>query len=153
MTADTTLDNTLSDAGVMRLEPMFPKAQAPKEDALMVTPDGERCAEPDLTRWYRAYLSPTTGLAAVGEGATRAEESAVFTAVETLSADPGVAWAEPDYLRKPVGEPRLDSLTESAASAASGRLGCGRRRLPSPTRSTRSSGTWAPRTSPRPGSG
>ena len=120
MTDDTTLNNTLSDAGVMRLEPLFPKAQAPKEGALIVTPDGERVAEPDLTRWYRAYLSPTTGLAAVGEGATRAEESAVFAAVEALSADPGVAWAEPDYLRKPVGEPRLDSLTESAASAASG---------------------------------
>ncbi len=122
MTDNTTINSTLSAAGVMRLEPLFPKAQAPKEGASIVTPKGERLAEPDLTRWYRAYLVPVAGLAVAGEGAIQTAESAVFAAVESLSADPSVAWAEPDYLRKPVGEPRLDSLTESAASAASGQF-------------------------------
>ena len=87
---DVALNSALAANGVTALEPIFPDARPPMAGAMAVTPDGDAVPMPDLTRWYRATLS---------------DASADVTATaESLSGTPGIALAEPDYLRKPVGE-------------------------------------------------
>jgi hypothetical protein len=90
-TEDTTLNEALQAQGVLRLEPVFPNARPPKLGEFVVSPQGERVPKPDLTRWYRAILSD--------------DKVDVYAIVEALSEAPGIVWAEPDYLRKLVGEP------------------------------------------------
>lgn len=90
-TTQSALNTALTAQGVVRLEALFPKAQAPKLGAMIESPLGERLPMPDLTRWFRARLA---------DPKADAEQAAI-----ALGKAPGVAWAEPDYLRKPVGEP------------------------------------------------
>jgi subtilisin family serine protease len=90
LTADAAANAALAAQGITALEPLFPNAQPPAAGAMALTPDGDAIPMPDLTRWYRATLQ---------------DASADLTAAaDALSAAPGIAWAEPDYLRKPVGE-------------------------------------------------
>ncbi len=89
-TASPSLNSTLSAQGVLRLEPIFPTARLPRPGETVVASNGERLPRPDLTRWHRAILP---------------DKADVYAVVETLSADPAVEYAEPDYLRKPVGGP------------------------------------------------
>ncbi len=90
-TASAALNEVLLAEGVKRLEPIFPKARVPKPNTFVESPLGERRPMPDLTRWYRATLAD--------------EDVDVLKAAQALSDAPGVAYAEPDYLRRPVGEP------------------------------------------------
>ena len=90
-TEDAALNEALQTQGVLRLEPIFPNARAPKPGEFVVSPQGERLPKPDLTRWYRAALSD--------------EKADVYAIVQALSEAAGVAWAEPDYLRQPAEGP------------------------------------------------
>jgi PKD repeat protein/subtilisin family serine protease len=90
-TEDATLNEALQAQGVLRLELIFPNARAPKPGEFVVSPQGERLPKPDLTRWYRAALAD--------------EKTDVYAVVEALNANPSVDYAEPDYLRRPVGGP------------------------------------------------
>ncbi len=47
--------------------------------------------KPDLTKWYRATLA--------------SKEADVYAIIEALTENPDVEYAEPDYLRRPVGWP------------------------------------------------
>ncbi len=93
LTADSAVNTTLAASGIVRLEPIFSNAQAPKNNEMVVSPQGQRLLKPDLTRWYRATLQDET--------------ADVYATVQSLAAAPGIASVEPDYLRKPVGEPAL----------------------------------------------
>jgi hypothetical protein len=53
-TESRALNEALSAQGVTRLEPVFPHATPPRPGAFVVSPNGDRLPEPDLTRWYRA---------------------------------------------------------------------------------------------------
>lgn len=114
-TEDTALNKTLAAQGVVRLEPVFPNAQPPKPGEFVVSPQGERLPRPDLTLWYRAVL--------------RDDKADVYTTIQTLSEAPGIAWAEPDYLRKPVGEP---SIPLSSSPRREGGRGVGVRPFSTP---------------------
>jgi len=89
-TEDATLNEALQAQGVLRLEPVFPNARPPKAGEFVVSPQGGRVPKPDLTRWYRAMLTD--------------EQADVYAVVQALSEAPGIAWAELDYLRKPIGK-------------------------------------------------
>jgi subtilisin family serine protease len=90
-TANAAVNKALSDQGVIRLEPIFPKARAPRAGEFVVTPQGERMPKPDLTLWHRAVLQN--------------DKSDVYKTVEALRKTAGILWAEPDSLRKPIGNP------------------------------------------------
>ncbi|MBI2954325.1 MAG: S8 family serine peptidase [Chloroflexi bacterium] len=90
MTGDESLNRALAAQGVLRLDPVFPEARPPKAGESVVSASGVRVPKPDLTGWYRATLS---------------QSADVYSATATLAANPAIAYAEPDYLRKPVGEP------------------------------------------------
>ncbi|MGB4978155.1 MAG: S8 family serine peptidase [Anaerolineae bacterium] len=89
-TGDAALDAALSSQGIVRLEPIFPTTEPPQPGEQIMDPDGQAVPKPDLTRWYLAAFESST--------------ADVYAAVEALAKAPGVAWAEPDYLRKPVGD-------------------------------------------------
>ncbi len=91
-TEDSTLNEALEAEGITRLEPIFPQARPPKPGEFVVLPQGERLPKPDLSRWYSAELQD--------------EDADVRAIAQALSETPGIAWAEPDYLRKPVGAMR-----------------------------------------------
>ena len=88
--ADASLNAVLSAQGVVSLQAIFPTAQTPEVGKSVVAPDGSVVPEPDLTRWYRATLTST--------------ESDVAAAVQALAVNPAIVVAEPDYVRKPVGD-------------------------------------------------
>ncbi len=90
-TEDVALNKALSAQGVLRLEPVFAGARPPKPSEFIVSPQGERLPKPDLTRWYRTIL--------------RDDKADIYATVQALSEAPGIAWAEPDYLRRLVGDP------------------------------------------------
>lgn len=90
LTADAALNAALAAQEVVALEPLFPQATAPELGAMAATPAGGRMPMPDLTRWQRAIL--------------RSKDKDVYATMAALEAVPGIAWAEPNYLRKPLGE-------------------------------------------------
>lgn len=89
-TSDVALNRVLEEHGIIRLDPIFPKATPPQPNEQITDANGQILPKPDLTRWYRAVLKD--------------DETEIYTTVAALADTPGVAWAEPDYLRKPVGE-------------------------------------------------
>ena len=99
---DVALSSALAANSVTALEPIFPDARPPMAGAMAVTPDGETVPLPDLTRWYRATLSDAS--------------DDVEATVESLAQTPGIAVAEPDYLRKPVGDERRLANDETLAT-------------------------------------
>ena len=95
LVADAALNKALQAQGIVRLQPIFTQARPPKPGETVLTPQGGRLPKPDLTRWYRADLSPTPSPTQGGEKSVD-----VYKVVEALSKTPGIAWAEPNYLRK-----------------------------------------------------
>jgi hypothetical protein len=84
--------NTLLDKyQISRVEPIFPRARPPQAGEIVIAPTGEPLPKPDLTRWLKVRVP--------------GDQKALDAALEAFRADPSVAVAEPDYLRKPVGEP------------------------------------------------
>ena len=102
-TSDSPLNQTLLSQGVVRLEPVFPNAQAPQVNEMVVTPLGQTIPKPDLTLWHRAYLESSADVLGVAEA---------------LAASDEVLYAEPDYLRKPVGEDSSDLGTAPSGPLA-----------------------------------
>jgi subtilisin family serine protease len=90
-TASLALNQALAAQGVLRLEAVFAKAQAPKAGEVIISPQGQTLPKPDLTRWQRVFL--------------RNEAADLEATVKALSKAPGVVWVEPDYLRRPAGNP------------------------------------------------
>ncbi len=88
--ADAGVNEALAALDIATLSPVFPGARRPDVGAMVMAPDGASSPMPDLSRWYRARF--------------RAAPDDLLAAVDELSTTPGIAWAEPDYLRKPVGE-------------------------------------------------
>lgn len=87
-TNQTALNQSLQNLGVDNLEPIFPNAKKPSRDDSVLSLDNERIPMPDLTLWHRAFIS---------------EDSDVLSTASELSTLPGILYAEPDFLRKPVG--------------------------------------------------
>jgi subtilisin family serine protease len=94
------LSQVLMEQGLEELEPLFPGAAKPARKAMAMRADGTQVAMPDLTRWYRVKAAP---------GAADLDVPAL---VAKLAAQPGVAQAEPDYVRKPLGQPSPLSLND-----------------------------------------
>jgi subtilisin family serine protease/murein DD-endopeptidase MepM/ murein hydrolase activator NlpD len=92
-------DGLTSVEGVKGLSRVFPNAEAPQPGERILSAEGDLLPKPDLTRWYRVQLDGKVAPNAV---------------VEALKQRTDVAYAEPDYLRKPVGSA---SLREFAAPA------------------------------------
>lgn len=101
-TEDAALNEALQAQGVLRLEPVFPNARPPKPGEFVVSPQGERLPKPDLTRWHRTVLTD--------------EKADVYSVVQALSETPGIAWAEPDYLRRPAEGPESKALHPSTSA-------------------------------------
>ncbi len=95
------LNQTLQNQNVLRLEPLFPKAQAPAFREMVDGPQGEQMPKPDLTRWYRAVL---------------VESANVLATVKSLNQDPDVLYAEPDFLRKPTGDFSFSDIVKMSVS-------------------------------------
>jgi len=98
---NSTLDSVLNKVGIVSLQPLFPTAQKPALDAMIETVDGALMPEPDLTLWYQAETTSGDGLGSV---------------VEMLQNTAGITYAEPDYIRKPIGE--MSEVVRSSSSAA-----------------------------------
>lgn len=101
---DQTLASTLAGLDITNLTPIFLNAQKPASGEMIETVDGELIAKPDLTRWFQAESRSEKGLGEV---------------VQTLQTTPGIAHAEPDYVRRPVGEMNTNSEGTTATLSAS----------------------------------
>jgi len=101
---DNILTSALTNYDILSLTPIFPNAQKPAINAMVETPDGQLMPEPDLTLWYAASTNSTESLGSI---------------VQSLSATEGIEWVEPDYVRKPVGEPAyIDSGNSLSVNAS-----------------------------------
>lgn len=102
-------DEAFVAAGVLALTPVFPNAEPPVVGASVVDTDGIVRAMPDLSAWFEATLPESSSAAdASAESVTAeniiTESNAIAAAVETLKTSDNVLWAEPIYVRKPVGD-------------------------------------------------
>lgn len=86
---DATLAATLESLEISSLTPIFPNAEKPAPGALIETIDGQLIAKPDLTLWFQGETKSTKGLAEV---------------MKQLQSTTGITSAEPDFIRKPIGE-------------------------------------------------
>jgi len=86
---DQTLASTLAGLEITNLTPIFLNAEKPAPGEMIETVDGDLIAKPDLTRWFQAESHSENGLGEV---------------VQALQTTAGIAHAEPDYVRKPIGE-------------------------------------------------
>lgn len=80
----------LSALGIIGMERLFPQARPPSLWEMILTPTKEGLPTPDLTLWYQATLP---------------QDADVLKTVQEVQKEPDVAWAEPDYLRRPLGLP------------------------------------------------
>lgn len=111
-TDNSALNQALAVQGFTQMEPLFPTAVRPAAGLSVQRADGSLTEVPDLTRWYRVRL---------GTMAAQSDSSAqnvVLDAVQQLAETPGIDYAEPDYLRKPVGEPTELTTIPSGVAAA-----------------------------------
>jgi hypothetical protein len=97
----TSLNSLLDKYHASHVEAVFPKAQPPAGGAML---DGIEPPQPvpDLTRWLKVQVP--------------GDKAALDVAIEAFQADPNVAVAEPDYLRKPVGAMQDEVATGTPAS-------------------------------------
>ncbi len=109
---DQTLASTLAGLEITNLTPIFLNADKPVTGEMIETVDGDLIAKPDLTRWFQAESHSEKGLGEV---------------IQTLQTTVGIAHAEPDFVRKPVGEMSTDLEATTAALSASPAM------LPGPT--------------------
>lgn len=86
---DQALASTLAGLEITNLSPIFPNAEKPAPGEMIETVDGDLIAKPDLTRWFQAVSNSDKGFGEI---------------IQTLQTTAGIAHAEPDYIRKPVGE-------------------------------------------------
>ncbi len=86
-----TLDDILQRNGVKKVEQVIPRPSQPKSRPLGV--DSVPQTLPDLSAWYKAEFP---------------ENADVKSLASAIAANPGVAAAEPDFVRKlaPIGSPR-----------------------------------------------
>lgn len=101
---DQALISALDALEVSKLTPIFPKAERPKQGEMIETVVGDLVAKPDLTRWFQA------------ESQSEKDLGQVIRALQTTA---GIAMAEPDYVRRPIGEMSTDIETTTATSSAS----------------------------------
>lgn len=101
---DQALASALVGLEITNLTPIFLNAQKPASGEMIETVDGKLIAKPDLTRWFQAESRSEKGLGEV---------------VQTLQTTPGIAHAEPDYVRRPVGEMNTNSEGTTATLSAS----------------------------------
>ncbi|MFZ4659656.1 MAG: S8 family serine peptidase [Caldilineaceae bacterium] len=100
------VDATFTALGIADLEPIFPNAEPPIAGATMETVDGTLMPAPDLSAWYRATLVD--------------QNADIAGTVDKLRAAASVAWAEPAYVRKPVGDfTDIDLATVAVVAPAS----------------------------------
>ena len=100
------VDATFTALGIVRLEPIFPQVESPAVGATVANADGEPMPIPDLTAWYRAELSEET-----------TDIPATVAALQSLDQ---VEYAEPDYVRRPVGAnsgPYADANLDTASAS------------------------------------
>ncbi|MBK8640555.1 MAG: S8 family serine peptidase [Chromatiaceae bacterium] len=114
------LIQTLADQGFEALVPLFPAAAKPIAGARALRPDGQEVDLPDLTRWYRVTAAPAAQAAGASAAATTPTALDIPALVKELAATPGVELAEPDYVRKPIGEPAAQALAAGAGASAAG---------------------------------
>jgi hypothetical protein len=101
-TTDAELNATLDELGLVTLTPVFPTAKAPRSGEMVEDMDGNVMPKPDLTRWVQATLTN--------------EDADLSAAVTTLRTLQRITWAEPVYLREPVGEVSTDDNNDPNAS-------------------------------------
>jgi hypothetical protein len=97
------LNQLLQEQEVVKLEAIFPDAQPPRVGEMVADPNGRLHPKPDLTRWYRATFA-------------NREAADVYATAALLTDNPAVAYAEPNYLRRPAGMPDADLGTPGAAA-------------------------------------
>lgn len=101
---DQTLASTLAGLEITNLTPIFLNAEKPAPGEMIETVDGDRIAKPDLTRWFQVESHSEKGLGEV---------------IQTLQKTDGIDVAEPDFVRRPVGEMTNDLTGSTAAIPAS----------------------------------
>lgn len=101
---DQTLASTLAGLEITNLTPIFLNAEKPAPGEMIETIDGDLIAKPDLTRWFQAESHSEKGLGEV---------------IKALQTTAGIAMAEPDYVRRPVGEmsAEFDGATSSISNS------------------------------------
>lgn len=101
---DQTLASALAGLEITNLTPIFLNAEKPASGEMIETVDGDLIAKPDLTRWLQAESHSEKGLGEV---------------IQMLQTTAGIAHAEPDYVRKPVGEMTAEQEGTSGNLSAS----------------------------------
>jgi len=98
------LASTLAGLEITNLTPIFPNAEKPATGEMIETIDGDLIAKPDLTRWFQAESQSEKDLGQV---------------IQALQTTVGIAMAEPDYVRRPVGEmsAEFDGATSSISNS------------------------------------
>lgn len=94
---DEALESTLDSLEITKLKPIFPGAEKPAIGEMIETIDGDLLPKPDLTRWFQAETLSEKGLGEV---------------IQQLKNTAGIEVAEPDFVRKPIGEV-IDSISLS----------------------------------------
>jgi hypothetical protein len=101
MPMEDSLLAAMDEFEILSLTPIFPDAEKPQPGERIATPDGDLVPAPDLTLWYRAETHSTESLGTIAQ-----------SLLETES----VAWVEPDFVRKPIGN--MDTEPNSVTPAS-----------------------------------
>lgn len=104
MPVDNILVAAIETFDIISLKPVFPNAEKPAFGSRVETPNEELIPEPDLTLWYTAE--------------TRSSES-LGSITQSLMQTQGIDWVEPDFIRKPIGEPESQTTEPTGTSNAS----------------------------------
>jgi len=97
---DQELTAALEALEISDLTPVFPNAEPPSPGEMVEAIDGGLVEKPDLTRWLQGETRSTKGMSEV---------------IQQLQKTVGIAVAEPDYIRRPVGEARETVSTSPVA--------------------------------------
>jgi len=99
---DQVLASALDTLEITNLTPVFPNAARPAPGEMIETVDGALIEKPDLTRWFQAESTSDKGLGEV---------------IQALQTTAGIAFAEPDFVRKPIGEmtEEINSISKSTS--------------------------------------
>jgi len=96
-------DTRRSALGLGKMERLFPHAQAPSGWQRLMASLGKARPAPDLTTWYHASLP---------------KDADVAPTIQKLRQEPDIVWAEPDYIRRPLGLPAGQEATPQGAVAS-----------------------------------
>ena len=103
--SEPALAQILWDQGFDEFEPLFPGATRPVAGAMATRPVGVQVNLPDLTRWYRVKTSPVPQAHGASDATSTPAPLNIPALIKELDNTPGVELAEPDYIRKPIGQP------------------------------------------------